>query len=149
SGGVSTSGLSIGDYPAFSKAPFLQAQSLGVHVEMMPLIFSRKLNITGITIEQQTISAVETLAGVFNFSSIGGCQKAAVASQPVDATGQAVDLSIGLLRISDGRLTFEKTGSSGKPLVLDKLNIEMKDFAASAKFPITMSAGLPNGGTIQ
>src|SRR5215467_6726798 len=50
SGGVSAADLSIADDPQFSKAPFLSAQTLAVSVETMPLILSRKLNVTGITI---------------------------------------------------------------------------------------------------
>src|SRR5712692_3905647 len=55
SGGVSASDLSIADDPAFSKTPFLRAQSLNVGMEMLPLILSRKLNVTGITIDQPQI----------------------------------------------------------------------------------------------
>ena len=39
-GAVSADDISIADDPAFSKSPFVQAKSLKVGVEMMPLIFS-------------------------------------------------------------------------------------------------------------
>src|SRR5207249_10314729 len=42
--------LSIGDDPKFSPSPFLTAKSLNVGVEIMPLIFSKTLNVTGVTI---------------------------------------------------------------------------------------------------
>src|SRR5579864_1901385 len=51
SGGVTASDLSIADDPAFSRAPFIQAKSLKVGVELEPLIFSKRLNVTGIEIE--------------------------------------------------------------------------------------------------
>jgi len=50
SGSLSAEALSIGDDPKFSSAPFLTAKSLNVGVEMMPLIFSKTLNVTGVTI---------------------------------------------------------------------------------------------------
>src|SRR5580658_8488535 len=43
SGGVTVSDVSIGDDPAFSESPFLTAKSVSVGVEMLPLIFSKKL----------------------------------------------------------------------------------------------------------
>ncbi len=51
SGGVSADNISIADDPAFSKSPFVQAKSLKVGVEMIPLIFSKTLNVTDLTLE--------------------------------------------------------------------------------------------------
>src|ERR1700683_261958 len=49
-GSLSAQDLSIGDDPKFSPTPFLTAKSLKVGVEIFPLIFSKTLNVTGITI---------------------------------------------------------------------------------------------------
>src|SRR5258706_12182194 len=48
SGGVSADDLSIADDPAFSRSPFVKAKSLSISVELWPLVFSRKLHVTGI-----------------------------------------------------------------------------------------------------
>jgi AsmA protein len=149
SGGVSASDLSIADDPAFSKTPFLRAQSLNVGVEMMPLILSRKLNIKAITINEPQISLVETPTGVFNFSSVGG--RAAAAPSPTPATPPAeepADLAVALIKVSDGRITFEKSGSKTKPIVVDKLNIEVRNFSSTAPFPFSLGGALAGGGTI-
>ena len=45
SGSVAADNISIADDPQFSKTPFVQAKSLKVGVELMPLIFSKTLNI--------------------------------------------------------------------------------------------------------
>ena len=71
SGSVTANDLSISDDPAFSKTPFLRAKSLSAGVEMMPLILSRKLNVTGVTIDQPEIDMIQSGAGAWNFSSIG------------------------------------------------------------------------------
>ena len=55
SGGVTASDLSIADEPAFSNTPFLRAKSLTVSAELWPFVFSRKLNVTGLTIDQPEI----------------------------------------------------------------------------------------------
>src|SRR5580704_4110363 len=58
SGAVTANDLAIADDPAFSKSPFLRAKSLAIGVEVMPLILSRKLNVTGITIQTPEIDLI-------------------------------------------------------------------------------------------
>src|SRR5258708_1407095 len=72
SGSVSADNLSIGDDPKFSSAPFLTAKSLKVGVEIMPLIFSKTLNVTGGTIATPHVTLLHTPAGVWNYFSLGG-----------------------------------------------------------------------------
>ena len=50
SGSVAADDISIADDPAFSKSPFVQAKSLKVGVELIPLIFSKTLNVTEMTL---------------------------------------------------------------------------------------------------
>src|SRR6202790_1420042 len=64
--------LSIGDDPKFSTTPFLTAKSFKVGVELMPLIFSKTLNVTGITIESPQVMLIRNAAGQWNYSSLGG-----------------------------------------------------------------------------
>src|SRR5579862_677703 len=52
SGSVGAENISIADDPAFSKSPFVTAKSLKVGVELMPLIFSKQLNVTDISLEE-------------------------------------------------------------------------------------------------
>src|SRR5215469_1369938 len=58
SGSVSADDLSIADDPAFSQSPFIRAKSLKVGVEIMPLIFSKALHVTAITLDRPEISLV-------------------------------------------------------------------------------------------
>jgi len=69
SGGVTTSDLSIVDHPAFCKSPFMRAKSLTVSAELWPFIFSRKLNVTGLTIDQPDIVLLQSVPGQWNFSN--------------------------------------------------------------------------------
>ncbi|HLV86016.1 MAG TPA: AsmA family protein [Candidatus Sulfotelmatobacter sp.] len=72
SGSVSADNIAIADDAAFSKSPFVQAKSLKVGVEMMPLIFSRTLNVTEVTLNQPEITLVKSENGEkWNFSSLG------------------------------------------------------------------------------
>src|ERR1700688_4327860 len=55
SGGVSAQGISVSDDPAFGASAFLKAKSVNVSVELMPLIFSRALHVTGLTINEPEV----------------------------------------------------------------------------------------------
>lgn len=73
SGGVTADNISIADDPHFSKSPFVQAKELKVGVEMLPLIFSRTLNVRDITLDDPQINLVKMENGdKWNFSSLGG-----------------------------------------------------------------------------
>jgi AsmA protein len=72
SGSVKADDISIADDPAFSTAPFVKAQSLSVGVEMIPLIFSKTLNVTNLTLNSPQINVIRTENGdKWNFSSLG------------------------------------------------------------------------------
>jgi AsmA protein len=72
SGSVAADNISIADDPQFSKTPFVQAKSLKVGVELLPLIFSKTLNIREISLDQPQISLVKSENGErWNFSSLG------------------------------------------------------------------------------
>src|SRR5438067_8107470 len=72
SGSVAADNISIADDPKFSNAPFVQAKSLKVGVELLPLIFSKTLNVTNLTLNQPEISLVKSENGqTWNFSSLG------------------------------------------------------------------------------
>src|SRR5262249_6441388 len=73
SGAVTADNISIADDPQFSRSPFVQAKDLKVGVEMLPLIFSRTLNVTNLTLDQPQINLVKSENGErWNFSSLGG-----------------------------------------------------------------------------
>src|SRR5262245_20385609 len=55
SGSLGADNLSIADDPKFSKSPFLTAKSVKVGVEIMPLIFSKTLNVNEIVIDSPQV----------------------------------------------------------------------------------------------
>jgi AsmA protein len=80
SGAVSADNIAIADDPKFGNTPFVQARALKVGVEMIPLIFSRTLNVTNLTLDQPQISLVKSGNGErWNFSSLGGSNSSAPA----------------------------------------------------------------------
>ena len=145
SGSVSAEDLSIADDPAFSKDPFVRAKSLKVGVEVMPLIFSKKLHVTDITLDKPEIALLRDAAGKWNFSSLGG--KSAATPKPASAPSSTPDLSVSKLDVKDGRLSVNRANSSIKPHVYDNVDISVRDFSPTSQFPFTITADLPAGGT--
>ena len=147
SGSVSADDISIADDPAFSKSAFVQAKSLKVGVEMMPLIFSKQLNVTELTLKEPEISLVRSENGEkWNFSSLGGNNKSA--AQPAASSGNP-NLSVAKLNVNNGRLTVSRAGSDEKPRVYDKVTIEVTNFSFTSSFPFKMTAQLPADGSLK
>ncbi len=146
SGSVSAEDLSIADDPAFSKDSFIRAKSLKVGVEVMPLIFSKTLHVTDITLDKPEIALLRDASGKWNFSSLGNKSETA---KPTPASGPSStpDLSVSKLDVKDGRLSVNRANSSIKPHVYDNVDISVRDFSPKSQFPFTISANLPAGGT--
>ena len=145
SGGVAAADLSIADDPAFSKTPFIQAKSLKVGVELQPLIFSKKLNVTGIEIDAPQIDLIQSDTGTWNFASLGAKSSTPA---PASSANSMQDLTVKLVKITNGRLSIKMAGEA-RPKVLDKLNIEVKDFAPDVSFPASLSADIQGGGDVK
>ncbi|PYX40827.1 MAG: hypothetical protein DMG81_05070, partial [Acidobacteria bacterium] len=146
SGSVSADNISIAEDPAFGTNPFVTAKSLKVGVEVMPLITSKELRVTDITLEKPEITLLKTAAGKWNFSSLGG--NATKASKPADSGSSTPgNLSVGKLSVTDGKLIVGTANSKAKSHVYDDVNITVTNFSSTSQFPFKLSAKLPAGGT--
>jgi AsmA protein len=143
SGSLSADNISIGDDPKFSSSPFLTAKSLNVGVEIMPLIFSKTLNVTGITIDTPQVTLLHNPAGVWNFSSLGGS-----AAKSKSSSNSSADVTIKKLQLKSGSIILGSTNSQ-KRNTYDHLNVTASDVSITSKFPVTVTADLPGGGTFK
>ena len=153
SGNISAAGITISDDAGFGSNPFLQAKSLRAGAEVMPLIFSHRLNVTGITIDNPEILLLQSPSGAWNFSTLGTTKNAAqppAATTPAQAQPgtSAMDLSVRSININKGRLTVGHIGSNRKPLVLEPVDIVVKNFSSTSQFPFSLSAKVAGGGDI-
>src|SRR6266849_5459831 len=140
SGSLSAEDLSIGDDPKFSSAPFLTAKSLKVGVEMIPLIFSKTLNVTGVTIDNPQVTLLHNAAGLWNYSSLGGS-----AAKSSRSSNTSADLSIKKFELKNGSIIVGSTNSQ-KRSTYDHVDVAASDVSIVSKFPITVTADLPSGG---
>jgi AsmA protein len=148
SGGASASDITIADDPAFNKAPFLKAASVKVGVQLMPLIFSKQLKVTSLTIQKPDITLLKNAAGKWNYSTLGAtAQTQKPAPEP---SGKAPDVSVDKFEIAGGtvRVGHSSGHSAGKESVYQNVNLVAHNISATSAMPFTLSAGLPAGGTL-
>lgn len=146
SGSVRAENIVIADDPAFSKSPFVSAKLLRVGVELIPLIFSKQVNVTHITLEKPQISLLKTAGGKWNFSTIGGASAQKTKESPKPGESKPTNFSVAKLDVNHGTLSVGSAKSAGKPAVYDDVNISVEDFSFTSPFTFKLSAQLPGGG---
>jgi len=149
-GSLGMNDLSISDDPKFNSGPFLTAKEVKVGVELMPLIFSKQVNVTEISIVNPQVVMLKDPSGKWNFSSIGG-NSASTANKPQasgSASSSAQAVSIKKLSLEDGQITLGNTDSK-KRSVYSKVNLTATDVAMNNNFPVLFSMELPGGGTMK
>src|SRR5579871_169465 len=146
SGEVAADDLSVAEDEAFGKPAFIRAKSLSVGAQIWPFLISRRLLVTYITIDQPEIALVQAPSGNWNFSSLGGKRAPAKAAAPGT---EPLDLSVQLVKITNGRVRLGRTLGHWKPLVLEQLNLELDNFSPESAFPFTLSTHVAGGGAIQ
>ena len=152
SGGVTASDLSISDDPSFGNAPFLKAESLDVGVDLEGMIFSRSLSVHSITVNKPEVQLLRTTAGKWNFSSIGSATPAprgrGKKAEPTPAaSGSTANVSVGELRIKDGRIVVGTVGRSRRD-VYEDVNLKASNVSFDSKVPFTLAAKTPGGGSL-
>jgi AsmA protein len=140
SGSLSADNISIGDDPKFSSSPFLTAKSLKVGVEILPLIFSKTLNVTDVTIDTPQVTLLRNPAGLWNYSSLGGS-----AAKSKSTSTSAADLTIKKLDLKNGSIIIGSV-SSQKRSTYDHVDVTASNVAMTSQFPVTVTADLPSGG---
>jgi AsmA protein len=145
SGSLSADNISIGDDPKFSSSPFLTAKSLNVGVEILPLVLSKTLNVTGVTIDAPQVTLLHNSAGLWNYSSLGGATAKNKAAKSSGASSSAADLTIKKLDLKNGIIIIGSANSQ-KRSTYDHVDVTASNVAMTSQFPVTVTADLPSGG---
>jgi AsmA protein len=149
SGGAEADNISISDDPAFSKQPFLQASSLEIGLQLMPLIFSRQLQVTSLAIKNPDILLLENNAGKWNYSSLGNSAQNAKTETPSSGSSTS-DFSVGKFEIQNGKIRVAQTNgrSTSKEHSYENVNLTASDISLQSAIPFTLSAATPGGGSV-
>jgi AsmA protein len=170
-GSLAADDLSIADDPKFNSGPFLKAKSINVGVQLMPLILSKELSITGITIDNPEVTLIRDQGGEWNYSTFGtsgakarGTRGAATREEPgvkpvkaaqaepqgdsKSSSSEANEVSIEKLNLNNGRIIVGSTASPQRS-TYDKVDLTASNVSFTSKFPVNLTAALPGGGTLK
>ncbi len=145
SGSLTADNLSIADDPNFSQSPFLTATSLKIGVKVWPLITSKQLEVTSITIDKPVVHLISNASNQWNYSTLANTRNS-TPSQP--SSQGTTNFTVGELDINDGQVTMMSAGAKS-PSVYSNVQMLTKNFSLISAFPVTLSADLPGGGTMK
>lgn len=152
SGGVTVENVSISDDPSFNTGPFLKAKSLSVNLELLPLIFSRAIHVTGLTIDEPSVTLLRSQSG-WNFSTLGASQtqtkSASAATSSGASSSSSPDLSIRSFSLKNGTMVIGNTGANAKSHTYDQVNIKASDLSYTTQFPFELTARTPGNGSLK
>lgn len=142
-GSVEASSITIGEDAAFGTEDFLKAQSVQIGVEMRPLILSRQVHVTRVSIEKPAVNLIANTKGDWNFSSLGKKETPPAVPQQSDApasSSNATVVNVSNLSIIDGRATVVRKGAPGDPQIFDDVDLELGSLNPSVPIKFTLSA---------
>jgi hypothetical protein len=152
SGGLVAENATVADDPAFSTQPFIQADSVKIGVELLPLLLSKQVHIRGFSLISPKVQLLRAANGTWNYSTIGAAA-AKPAAQDEEAKQTFPDLTVGHVIVENGRFTVgSQPGAGGvasaPARTYDQVNLDVKDFGFKNSFPFTVSASLPGDGKV-
>ena len=112
----------------------------------MPLIFSRSLEVTGVTIEKPVINLVRKPSGTWNFSTLGAALL--LVRRPLHRGGSN-SVSVDKLTIHGGKLSVTDADTGGKAREYDQVEVQVSDFSQTSQFPFQFSMQTPGSGTVK
>jgi AsmA protein len=144
SGGVAAEDLMIADDPAFSRQPFVTAKSVSVGVDLMPLIMSRSLRVESFRLDQPKVALLRSSTGEWNFSGLGSGSP----SSPSSA-GTSMAFVVQKISIAGGQIVVRGVDGRREERSYDSVNVDVSDLSLTSRFPFTVTAKTPNGGTVR
>jgi AsmA protein len=151
-GGLVAENVIIEDDPKFSTQPFLQADTVKIRVEVLPLVLHKQVHVTGFALDTPKVDLLRAANGTWNYSSIGG-GVSKPATQDAETKQTFPDLTVGHITIEHGQIRVGTVGgtqgaASMPNRVYQQVDLDVKNFAFTKSFPFTLTAQLPANGTV-
>jgi AsmA protein len=146
SGGVAIDNLVIADDPAYSPSAFLQAKEVKVGVALLPLIFSRRLEVSSFTVTDPQVSLLRSPSGQWNFSTMGA---GAARGKKSENSSAPTNIAVEKLKISNGTIVIGSTGAHQKTQTYQNVDLEASDLSYTSQFPFKFSARTPGDGSVK
>jgi len=134
--------IEVADDPAFSPSNFLVAKSLEIAVELKPLIFSRQVNVTGLTLEHPTITLIHANDGAWNFANLG----AAAIKNHDQLKSKMPAITVARFGVNNGTLIVKEASSNRPATVYQNVHVEVSNFSSASSFNFKLTTLLPGEG---
>jgi len=150
SGGITIDNVVISDDPSFSSSAFLQAKQLTAGVDLIPLIFAKKLQVRSFTVTEPQVALLRSPSGAWNYSTLGASKASAKAANAPGSgpPAGASEFSVETLKITNATIVVGTTGARGKSQTYQNVNLDASDLSYTSQFPFKFSADTPGGGSI-
>ena len=153
SGGLVAENAVVSDDPQFSSQPFIQAESVKIGVELLPLILHKDVKVRSFSLVAPKIQLLRAENGRWNYSSIGGTANKP-AGQDEETKSTFPNLTVGHIDVENGRITVGSgpgvTGAAATPTrTYEAVNLNVTNFGFANSFPFKASAKLPADGTVE
>jgi AsmA protein len=144
-GSVSANDIAVADDPSFSQQPFFTAHSVHIGIEVVPLLRNRTLKVTHFYVNEPKVILIHKTDGTWNYSSL---YKGAGPSSS-NSQSSLPEVTVRRVLIRNGTATLQDQTGTGKPIVLENLDVFAKDFSLTREFPFAVSADLQGGGVLK
>ena len=152
--GVSLSDLYLGNPSGFKEKDFVSIESFEVRVKLLPLLFSRKVEVKRFIMKKPDIELIKRKDGVGNWEGLGKSSKEK--ESPKTAKGQEEkgketeekgragglpikELVVGEFAITDGRIIYVDQAKNDKKEISD-INLRLDDVSQDKPIRLSLSA---------
>jgi AsmA protein len=138
--GLESGAVSLGNAKGFGDKPFAAANSIKVHVKLMPL-FSNELEVDTIAIDGLVLNLAKAKDGRTNWDDLAAAQESASkeAAKHEKRDGGITRLEINGVDISDGRISWDDR-QSGQRYAVDKIKLKTGSIVPGE--PVALEMGL-------
>jgi AsmA-like C-terminal region/AsmA family len=148
------SDLKVADDPAMSQQPFIEADTVAVKLNLVPLL-SKRLDVTEVILEKPVIHIVQAADGKLNVTTIGRRRehreemvprleaRAPAGGSPLEAAGGGErrplpSLFVKNFTVEDGQLVFDQL-ANGTKVTVNSIELHVRDFSFDKEFEIDLS----------
>jgi AsmA protein len=143
SGSVVADQLTVADDAGFSTAPFLQAKSLKIGVDVGAFLFHHQVNVRKFVAESPEVHLISNAQGLWNYASLG---RSGTSAAPPG--GPSPEVVVGIAQIDDGKVIVSSSPAKGQPFVYDAVNITIDNLSLHSVMPFSVKANLPGSGSV-
>ena len=150
SGGLLAENATVADNPQFSTQSFIQAASVKIGVEVLPLLLHKEVHITGFTLGRTEGAAAAR--GQRRVELLLHRQWRRRAGPTRRRRQTFPSLTVGKVDVTNGQITVATAPTGTAPAtpsrIYDGVELHAKQFSFTSAFPFRVSAKLPGDGTV-